>query len=359
MVGAAGTAIIFVVLLLLTLVVTLFVMAYVARCMLVVMEATAAGNDEVVWPDEPYQDWLAGAAQLFGLLAIWIAPLGILYRILKSNGMENPLPPILAGGAVALWLTFPISLLSSQSASSRWVLLRLTVLRQILRLPGAFLIVYLVSGVFLALLLTLLYQTYLSGWSYLVLVTALVGATALFIYARLLGRLGWLIGEREQQRVQAVPRPQPKPESIAVEVQDPWSQPGRRRKKKTKTKTRLPPLPVEGYALADDPPASPPIETPLDGYNPIGEDPLPLKDEPAPGPLHQAEHDPRIVPSVLEQQLARPSKSKIALPPRRPMFDGVYNFPFYPACLGNWGALVLEFTILGALFLALQVYFPF
>ena len=41
-----------------TVIVGTYVFAYASHCFLTVVEQTSAGNDEVVWPNEPYQDWL-------------------------------------------------------------------------------------------------------------------------------------------------------------------------------------------------------------------------------------------------------------------------------------------------------------
>ncbi len=56
--GNAGPAIIFMLLFVASMVVGLFVLAFVARCVLVVVQETGLGQDEVTWPSEPIQDWL-------------------------------------------------------------------------------------------------------------------------------------------------------------------------------------------------------------------------------------------------------------------------------------------------------------
>ena len=66
-------------------------LAYAAHCLLVVIEGTAAGTDQVVWPDEPVADWVARAAYVGGLAALWLVPAGLLSRALRHDWLpEEP-----------------------------------------------------------------------------------------------------------------------------------------------------------------------------------------------------------------------------------------------------------------------------
>ncbi len=58
------------------------VLTYSMHCLLVVVQETAAGNDEVTWPAEPFQDSLGGAFHLVAVVLIGLAPMGILARVL-------------------------------------------------------------------------------------------------------------------------------------------------------------------------------------------------------------------------------------------------------------------------------------
>src|SRR5205823_10246025 len=69
-----GSAFLFVPLLAAAAVIGGVVFAYAAHCFLTVLEQTAAGNDEVTWPDEPYVDWLWKAAYMLWLSSLWLAP---------------------------------------------------------------------------------------------------------------------------------------------------------------------------------------------------------------------------------------------------------------------------------------------
>src|SRR5947209_19316810 len=69
-----GGAIFFVLTLVATMIVGTYVLAYAAHCFFTVVEQTAAGNDEVVWPNIPYTDWLWEAVYILWLSALWLAP---------------------------------------------------------------------------------------------------------------------------------------------------------------------------------------------------------------------------------------------------------------------------------------------
>ena len=56
--AAAGPTILFMILLLAQILIGIYVAAYASHCLLTVVQDTAAGNDEVIWPDEPYYDWV-------------------------------------------------------------------------------------------------------------------------------------------------------------------------------------------------------------------------------------------------------------------------------------------------------------
>src|SRR4051812_25809267 len=108
MAGEFASALMFIVTLIALIISGVYFLAYVGRCLVVVVEDTAAGNDEVTWPDEPFQDWITGVIVLVWLIAIWLAPLGLLLRILKPAVLaDNPLLGVVPY-ALVLWLGFPV-----------------------------------------------------------------------------------------------------------------------------------------------------------------------------------------------------------------------------------------------------------
>src|SRR5829696_2335295 len=114
----------FVPLLAATMVIGTFVFAYASHCFLTVVEQTASGNDEVVWPKDPMYDWLWEAVYMLWLTALWLGPIVLALRAVTAAqaGAESA-SLVLVAAAVLVWLFFPVTLLSSMSGSSRWILL--------------------------------------------------------------------------------------------------------------------------------------------------------------------------------------------------------------------------------------------
>src|SRR5438093_6802533 len=140
-IGAAGGLILFFSLFVGFILTALVVLAYAAYSFLVTLTCTAAGNDDVIWPGEPIQDWLFRCWYLGWILAIWAVPATFLIGIFSP-----PRPLFVLYVAAFLWLTFPIGLLSSLSAESRLAVLRPVIIRQLVRHSGAALAFYASSG---------------------------------------------------------------------------------------------------------------------------------------------------------------------------------------------------------------------
>jgi hypothetical protein len=376
----AGPAIVFVCLLLLTGILGMGLFAYAAYCFLLVVQQTAAGVDEVEWPSDPLPDKLPSVAYVVCLLALWVAPAGIIARVDRNNALgDSPLLTFFAASVLILWALFPISLFSSLSAGSAWIVFRLTVLRFFARCPGAVLVFYLVSGLLAAATMGLLYLAFLRGQTVLFFVAPPVAFAGFFIYARLLGRLAWLFDQsgarREGRAATSEPRTgakqssrqglspaKPGKKTQPTASHDPWAIPGeepqRRQKKRRKRspasesyamadpeawqrpeeerpKTQQGPQ-VKGYGLSAEEPPPRPKEVPLDGFIPVGYDAVPL--EPA------APDDASALQAQQAQDLATPSDFETRLvqrptdlpAPNRPLVSGVYTFPFYPSTARAW-----------------------
>lgn len=192
----------------------LLVLAYAAHSFLLVLQETAAGADEITWPTEPWLDWLGKLVHLALLVGAWLW--AIYYLCWR---FEAPRAVYFLATVAFFWLVFPVSLLSSLSATSRWMVLRPVLLWHLLRRGGALAVFYalsgclmlLSSGVFSAAVLLgyvepppvdpqepnpwLLKLVIVLGQIALLPVAGLVGAVGLLVYARLLGRLGWLLNQ--------------------------------------------------------------------------------------------------------------------------------------------------------------------
>jgi hypothetical protein len=358
MVGDMGRAILFMVSLAGTAIVAAYVLAYAARCLLVVVQGTAAGQDAVTWPDEPIMDWLGQAVHVAFLLALWLAPAGLLARGLRHVWLpDDPGLRTLLLAAPGLWLFFPVGLLSSLSAGSPWVPFRPVIVGRLLRLLPATFAFYLVS---LGLAAAAIYPWYvaLRGMSYLLPVAAIVSAVLLLVYARLLGRIAWLVGRLAPLGSSSRPeRPQGKParrKKPRPRVEDPWAAPGmevvekqaddsppaRPRKKR---REHEPPLPdeIEAYGLVTEE-VKPPAPAPTG----------PLRREPPPPP-RPAPEPPSTAP-VEARFLDRPPEYV----PRSPLLEGVYTFPFYPQNLAGLVALSAGFLVVGFGILGMVTFWP-
>src|SRR5947209_7174361 len=177
-IGGAASAILFGIVTIVQLLLSFLVLSYAGYSFLTVFINTSAGSDEVLWPKDPFQDWMWKSWYLAWLLAIWAIPVWLVMNLLDPPVWQFAL--ILAG---FLWLMFPIGLLSSLSASSRWVVLRPVVVGMFVRNIGSTLAFYLITGMLFAGWGVLLYYAVLGNF-YFVPVAAFAGTSVFLIYAR-------------------------------------------------------------------------------------------------------------------------------------------------------------------------------
>jgi hypothetical protein len=384
--GALGPAMIFVSLLLAEVLLGIVVLAYAARCVGVIVEGTAAGNDEVEWPDEPMFDWLGRAAHLLFLLALVLVPGALVGRLLVR--LDVGLPPRLAflPTLALFWVLFPIAVLSSFSALSPWVVVRRALLVGLARVFPATAAFYLVTAILLAGLGALGFFTFAGGGALLILVLAPAVSAAVFIYARLLGRLGGALGrlEREVQAEEAdggaaqaaAPTkraPKKRRPVRGVKTTDPWAVPDEeptpsasspqvegydiasdeavpkpvRSRKARKKKPR-----EEGYALSPEPPPPRPREVPLDGCPPVGAETEPSMEAPA--------SDKRTTRRGVraDRSTRHLGSRELPRPPAHPFLEGVYTFPWYSKSLPPWLLLSLGLLAMGGILLVLLSLWP-
>ncbi|HYT92230.1 MAG TPA: hypothetical protein VEL76_26180, partial [Gemmataceae bacterium] len=116
MAGAFGTSLIFLLLLAATAILGGMLLVSASHSFLVVVIGTAAGNDAVEWPDEPYFDWLGRALLLLWLTAFWLVPVGITAKVLAPVFLpDDPVLRVALPAVPLFWLLFPVSVLSSLS----------------------------------------------------------------------------------------------------------------------------------------------------------------------------------------------------------------------------------------------------
>jgi hypothetical protein len=369
--GAAMQVLVFFVVTILQILLCLAVFSYSGHSFLNILINTSAGNDVVQWPKDPYQDWVFKFFYLLWILAVWSVPAALLLLPLQL-----PLPLLFIGITGVLWLAFPVTLLSSLSASSSWIVLRGLIVGLLLQRAGTLLRFYLSTGVLLALCVSLGYAAALSSYALLVVPAAALGAYSLFVYARLLGRLGWVTSLKKASRRKKEEASRPE-EADRVVTFDPWHvaeepkpavapepRPGPSRKKPARKKVaKRTSRVVDPWAVPKEAPPQPPAVSPEEPEDPLGPArgtyELSALDAPLPSPVNEERLDPDLtgydmaapqqiapVPDVVPPAVAE-YEAKLAAPrrppklPPRPLLDGVYRFPFYAESSGPLGFVAL------------------
>jgi DNA-directed RNA polymerase subunit RPC12/RpoP len=171
----------------------IFTAAYASTAFFGVIQDTAAGNDDIAWPEGGWKEYILPFLRLgwIGLLA------GLLSFGLSL--MCACFPP-LAGLMVLLLFPalFPSILLSSMANDSAFNVVNIKVVERFWKLKGSAIVLYLSSFVLLTVTLAVAYVG-APRW-YLAPVVGLVAAAAWLIYARMLGRIGWLMTREDEKR---------------------------------------------------------------------------------------------------------------------------------------------------------------
>jgi hypothetical protein len=353
---ATGTSLLFFAALILQVLLGLAVFSYAAHSFLTIVVDTAAGTDQIRWPAEPFTDWLWKPWYLAWLVAFWMAPLGLVLALFKFTAMQIALL-----GLILFWIVFPVGLLSSLSATSRWMVFRPVIVWCMLRYFGTTLVFFVATELLLAAWGATVYYTWRHfDWMLLMPLTALVAAAVLFLYGRLAGRLAWVINQRKLGKQEEL-------EGIAAEaeVQDPWGAPANVVRDGEESQPR---------ANVEDPWAVPPQEEDPDYWKkglPLevqmaGRYDIQTKEPPpAPAPKPQktktrkpavyaaqpvsAEKPERapVVHEVSKKELDLIERKPEAPPPAWPMFSGVYTFLGYPATIAPLLAVALGLWLMG------------
>jgi hypothetical protein len=375
--GNAGPAILFVISFAASIMVGTCVLAYAARCVLVVVQETAQGQDDIIWPNEPYVDWLGHAVQLLELVGIWLAPAALTARLLRNVWLpdETALRVLLLAGP-GLWLFFPIGLLSSLSAQSRWVPFRWTIFLCFVRAAPAALAFYIQTALLLSVAVVPWYYALFGGRGVLLPVAAVVSALVLFIYARLLGRLACIIQrlpapQRSPTKAKAAKRPEPRRKEkrkAGPEVQDPWAIPEEEEREHKMSKrfpwAEQPPEPksglhipsaeeIEGYGFAKEklPAPQPPPEKPARSRfarTPEEYEAHEVRGTPEPAAPTPPKPEDALFAEEVRQRIAERTRTQPVLP-AHPLINGIYTFPLYSGCVASCLALALCFLAEGGL----------
>jgi len=186
---------------------------------IVIIEDTAAGNEEVDWPNEVWYDF-AGKFFLVAWLFGCCAAVSTVFWLLASLALsfaDLEIPRVIWWGLtlISAGMLFPIPLYSTMIAGSPWILIHPIFLGRLIQKPVAGLALYVHSLVLLlpCLGFGLWLIVSLNWW-----LSPIIGAfwaTCILWYGRALGRVGYVLAEerrkvfRKKKRKKLRPRREP------------------------------------------------------------------------------------------------------------------------------------------------------
>lgn len=334
----------------------LFVFSYAAHCFLTVVQDTAAGSDDVGWPDEPVLDWAWKFWYITWLLAFWLIPAWWLIKFGESRGNVR-LPAWGFDSLIIglLCLIFPLTLLSSMSATSKSVVFHPKLLYRMAGRPGVLGAFYLSSGIVLGGSAALMLLGLTSSLGLFIPLAAMGAAAGILIYGRLVGRLAWHFRESEPAKPKRKRR-RNRPSGRTDAVLDPWSYP------EDEPEERTEPIPAPKAEISSAKRVSPLVD----------EKPYELTDElkttPAPASIHLPEGyqfdatPPSPKPTLPQPEQSRrntgdnpesestETEAEEPAPPAFPFMTGVYTFPWYRSTMFRWLWLCIGFVMIVMLY---------
>lgn len=168
----------------------LLVGSYAASCFMAAVQDTAAGNDTVRWTDDSIMERFFKFYYLLWLVACAALPMGLFLVIQRGEAVHGSAGPILL--LITLWI-FPVLLLSSLSAHSMWIILDKKLLGRLLRHPSSWVLLFVYPPVLLVPNAWLIYASVGRIEMGMVPVAGLVCAGSILLYARMIGRAGWIM----------------------------------------------------------------------------------------------------------------------------------------------------------------------
>lgn len=170
---------------------SIWTFSYAATLILAVVEETAAGNDEINWPDE---DWRQRVWKFLyvGYLLVLAALAGAGVGALVQPYSGHFWLPLFA----TVYFVFPVNLLSSLEASSPWAPITPAILRSLIVRLWCWGFFYTETALVVAPCVALVFiGFYLRHPFWTAFLVAPPLSAVVLIYARLLGRLAWRITE--------------------------------------------------------------------------------------------------------------------------------------------------------------------
>lgn len=293
--------------------------AFVAHIFFGIADGTAAGQDEIKWPEEPMTDRFTKAIWLGWTLLLTASPTHLFGRALAGPRMASWLI-----GLFGTALLFPLFLMSMQIGGSLLHVIHPDAYRRLTKRPDHLVAYYAAVAIAYALMGFGWYAMFRfpAGVSF---IGAFVVSIGIVLAARLYGRLAHLVSfvksRKREKFVESpgilIPPPRPVAEGAAVRATG------------------------ESYGLRGDTRREPEVSSAHQSslkriwVEEGADDPYLLSDGPAASP------PPRI---ELPEAIRNPSKDEMELamrnrpipPPNQPWTTGTFSFPFRPE---NWKAL--------------------
>lgn len=185
---------------------------YAAHYFLTVLESTGAGAREVTWISEPILDNCWKVWYLVWLVGLWFGPAYFLGRAMTIGTDLPVLRLVIALGVI--WLSYPVSQLSSLSASTIWLPLVPDVVLRLIQKPGVTFGFYMFSAGVLGLFGLGFQWVFLTAdeW-HLLFIGAILLVVSILLYARLLGRLAFALRFTRGVIAKKTSKPKPRAKS--------------------------------------------------------------------------------------------------------------------------------------------------
>lgn len=264
---------------------------FAAHHYLTAVQSTGSGSRDVVWMSEPILDHFWKVFYLAWLIGLWLGPAYLIGRAATAGTDSAWLK--LAIPLAVFWLCYPVSQLSSLSASTIWIPLHPDVLARLAQKPGVVLGFYLISGGVMVLFGVAFKWVFLTAGHYeLLFVGTPLLIVAALVYGRLIGRLAFALAFTKSLLVRRKKR---KPERDG-------DGPEARRSAPPPPDEEEPAEPERFRQPSELPPVVTPDEGPITGYD------VKMDDEPA-----SPKKPRRVRAETVEAEPAKP-KSRPAKP---------------------------------------------
>lgn len=219
---------------------------------LTAVQSTGSGSRDVIWSSEPILDHFWKVFYLAWLIGLWLGPAYLLGRAYTA-GTDSAWVRLAVPLAV-FWACYPISQLSSLSATTIWLPLTPDVFGRLAQKPGVVLGFYLYSALVLAVFGVAYKWTFLTAGSFELL---FVGAPLLIasglLYGRLIGRLAFVLAFTKPLLA-----PRKKKKRNREDDAAPTEEADEAERPRFRQPSELPPVqtpdegPITGYDLTDD-----------------------------------------------------------------------------------------------------------